>query len=119
MAGTTYLRSVMLRPEKELDLQKPDAMSVPAAFTDLTCGAQIALLYPGDRATRDRSDPTESRFAALFEAFAAAGITVCPAVYHNDFADEVESQLRGVVVSNVAGNVTSSNERLALHAAKA
>ena len=27
--------------------------------------------------------------------------------------------LRGVVVSNVAGNVTSSNERSALHAANA
>jgi len=60
--------------------------------------AQVALLYPGDRAMRDRSDPAESRFAALFEAFAAAGIAACPAVYHDDFADEVESQLRKVDV---------------------
>ncbi|MEO5671549.1 MAG: Cj0069 family protein, partial [Ramlibacter sp.] len=58
--------------------------------------AQVALLYPGDRAMRDRSDPTESRFASLFDAFAAEGLTACPAVYHDDFADEVESQLRGV-----------------------
>ena len=77
-------------------MQKPDATSVLAAFTDLPCGTQIALLYPGDRATRDHSDPAESRFAALFEAFAVAGIAVCPAVYHDDFADEVESQLRRV-----------------------
>ena len=84
------------RPVKELDLQKPDATSVPAAFTDLPCGTQIALLYPGDRATRDRSDPTEGRFGALFAAFAAAGMAVCPAVYNDEFADEVESQLRGV-----------------------
>jgi hypothetical protein len=56
----------------------------------------IALLYPGDRAARDRSDPRESRFAALFDAFAAAGIRAVPAVYHDDFADEVEEQLRSV-----------------------
>ena len=54
----------------------------------------IALLYPGDRAARDRSDPAESRFAALFDAFAAAGIRAAPAVYHDDFADEVEQQLQ-------------------------
>jgi hypothetical protein len=54
----------------------------------------VALLYPGDRAMRDRSDPSESRFAALFDAFARAGIDATPAVYHDDFADEVEAQLR-------------------------
>ena len=53
----------------------------------------IALLYPGDRAMRDRADPAESRFAALFEAFARAGAPAVPAVYHDDFADEVERQL--------------------------
>jgi hypothetical protein len=53
------------------------------------------LLYPGDRQARDRSDPAESRFAALFEAFARAGTPAVPAVYHDDFADEVEAQLRG------------------------
>ncbi len=58
--------------------------------------SSLALLYPGDRAARDRSDPAESRFAALFAAFAAAGIDAAPAVYHDDFADEVEAQLRGV-----------------------
>jgi hypothetical protein len=56
----------------------------------------VALLYPGDRAGRDRSDPAESRFAALFAAFAAAGVAAEAAVYHDDFADEVAAQLRGV-----------------------
>ena len=56
----------------------------------------VALLYPGDRAMRDRSDPSESRFAALFDAFASAGMRAVPAVYHDDFAAEVEQQLRGV-----------------------
>lgn len=55
---------------------------------------RVALLYPGDRAARDRSDPAESRFAALFEAFRAAGVAAEPAVWHDDFADEVAAQLR-------------------------
>ena len=53
----------------------------------------VALLYPGDRAMRDRADPGESRFAALFAAFAAAGVRAVPAVYHDDFASEMEAQL--------------------------
>lgn len=56
----------------------------------------VALLYPGDRAARDRSDPAQSRFAALFAAFSAAGVQAEPAVYHNDFADEAAEQLRRV-----------------------
>lgn len=56
----------------------------------------LALLYPGDRAARDRADPAESRFAALFEACRAAAIRAEPAVYHDDFADEVLAQLRAV-----------------------
>lgn len=60
-----------------------------------------AILYPGDRAARDRADGAASRFAALFEAFRLAGVDVEPAVYHDDFCDEVEAQLlqlRGVLV---------------------
>jgi hypothetical protein len=62
---------------------------------------RIALLYPGDRSMRDRADPLESRFAALFDALADAGVTAEPAVYHDDFADEVRAQLlrmQGVLV---------------------
>ena len=56
----------------------------------------LALLYPGDRAARDRADPAESRFNALFQACGTAGIRAEPAVYHDDFADEVAAQLRRV-----------------------
>lgn len=56
----------------------------------------VALLYPGDRAMRDRADPRESRFAALFAAFDAAGVRAEPAVWHDDFADELRAQLRRV-----------------------
>lgn len=61
-----------------------------------TPSPRIALLYPGDRLARDRADPAASRFATLFEAFAAAGVIAEPAVWHDDFADEVATQLRGV-----------------------
>lgn len=54
---------------------------------------RLAILYPGDRAMRDRADPGESRFAALFDALAAAGVAARPAIYHDDFADEVRAQL--------------------------
>jgi hypothetical protein len=66
-----------------------------------TTAATFALLYPGDRAARQLSDGAASRLAALFAAFEHAGIKVEPAVYHDDFCDEVEAQLlrlRGVLV---------------------
>jgi hypothetical protein len=71
----------------------------------------VALLYPGDRTTRDRSDPAGSRFASLFEAFAAAGIAAVPAVWHEDFADEVEAQLRGARVVLVWCNPIEGGRR--------
>lgn len=57
---------------------------------------RIALLYPGSREDRDRADPSASRFVALFDAFAAAGVAAEQAVWHDDFADEVAQQLTGV-----------------------
>jgi hypothetical protein len=56
----------------------------------------VALLYPGGHEARDRADPAASRFAALFDAFRAAGVRAEPAVYDDDFADEVAAQLRRV-----------------------
>lgn len=62
----------------------------------LRSSPRIALLYPGDREARDRSDPAASRFVSLFDAFAAAGVKAEPAVWHDDFAAEVAAQLRAV-----------------------
>jgi len=73
--------------------------------------ASVALLYPGDRAARDRADPAASRFAALFEALAAAGVKAEPAVYHDDFADEVAAQLRRVQAVLVWCNPTEDGRR--------
>jgi hypothetical protein len=58
--------------------------------------SSVAILYPGDRATRARADPAASRFAPLFAALAAAGVRAEPAVYQDDFVDEVEAQLQRV-----------------------
>ncbi|HUR89582.1 MAG TPA: Cj0069 family protein [Ramlibacter sp.] len=71
----------------------------------------IALLYPGDRAMRERADPSESRFSALFDAFAAAGVRAVPAVYHDDFAEEVEAQLRGCALVLVWCNPIQDGNR--------
>ena len=72
---------------------------------------RVALLYPGDRAARLRSDPNESRFATLFEAFAAAGVAAEPAIYHDDFSDEVAAQLRDVDGVLVWSNPVESDRR--------
>ena len=60
-----------------------------------------AILYPGDRAARERADASASRFAPLFDALTQAGVAVQPAVYHDEACDEVEAQLaalQGVLV---------------------
>ena len=72
---------------------------------------RVALLYPGDRAARDQADPAVSRFAALFEALAAAGVRAEPAVYHDDFADEVTAQLAGVQLVLVWCNPIEAGHR--------
>ncbi len=62
---------------------------------------RLAILYPGDRAVRNRADPAESRFLKLFDAFESAGVAAEPAIYNDDFRDEVLRQLlqvHGVLV---------------------
>ena len=61
-------------------------------MTDLR-SFSVALVYPGDRAERSRADGSASRFSALFDALRASGVHAEPAVYHDDFAAEVEAQL--------------------------
>ncbi len=71
----------------------------------------VALLYPGDRAARDRADPAASRFAPLFAAFADAGIDAQPAIWHDDFVDEVRAQLRAVAAVLVWCNPIEGGRR--------
>ena len=72
---------------------------------------KVALLYPGDRAMRDRADPAVSRFAALFEALASAGVDAEPAIWHDDFADEMRQQLQGVQLVMVWCNPIEDGRR--------
>ena len=57
---------------------------------------RIAILWRGDRAARQSATPQNNRFHRIFEEVAALGIQTEPAVYDEDFADEVRAQLLAV-----------------------
>ena len=59
-------------------------------------GCRVALLYPGDREARRTATPEKSRFLRVFDALAALGMDAEPAVYHDDFCEEVRQQLMQV-----------------------
>jgi hypothetical protein len=80
-------------------------------MTHETTARRVALLYPGDREARIRADPAESRFAAVFAALAAAGVDAEPAVYHDEFADDVEAQLQRVGLVQVWCNPIQDGHR--------
>ncbi len=54
---------------------------------------RVAILYPGDETIRRESTPDNNRLATVFQALKAVGIEAEPAVYHDDFCDEVRQQL--------------------------
>ena len=56
-------------------------------------GGRIAILYPGDYEGRRNATAENNRFAELFRAFIAKGIYAEPAVYRDDFCEEVREQL--------------------------
>ncbi len=55
--------------------------------------SQIAILYPGNYEIRQTATPENNRFAQVFRALADLGVKVEPAVYHDDFCEEVRQQL--------------------------
>lgn len=57
---------------------------------------RVAILYPGNREAREVATPGNSRFSKVFDALAALGAHAEPAVYHDDFCDEVRRQLAAV-----------------------
>jgi hypothetical protein len=54
---------------------------------------KIAVLWRGDRQARTDATPANNRFHLVFGALAAVGINAEPAVYAEEFADEVRAQL--------------------------
>jgi hypothetical protein len=57
---------------------------------------RIAILSPGNREPRRNATAENSRFSDLFRAFAARRIYVEPAIYHDDFCEDVREQLMRV-----------------------
>jgi hypothetical protein len=57
---------------------------------------KVALVYPGDRAARAGMNNENNRFAHVARALSDVGIEAEPAVYRDDFADEVRQQLLNV-----------------------
>ena len=57
---------------------------------------RVAILYVGDREARTHATPEKSRFLKVFQALTDLGVHAEPAVYHDDFRDEVRQQLMQV-----------------------
>jgi hypothetical protein len=57
---------------------------------------RVAILWRGDRATRAAATPENNRYHRIFEELRALGIHAEPAVYGDDFADDVRAQLMAV-----------------------
>ena len=56
---------------------------------------KVAILWRGDLEARQAATPANNRFHRIFEELAEVGIDAEPAVYDEDFADEVSEQLLG------------------------
>jgi hypothetical protein len=54
---------------------------------------KIAVVWRGDRTARREATPQNNRFRRLFEELTKVGIEAEPAVYDEEFADEVRAQL--------------------------
>jgi hypothetical protein len=54
---------------------------------------RVAIVWRGDAGTRRAATPQNNRFYRVFEELAAVGIHAEPAVYDEEFADEVRGQL--------------------------
>jgi hypothetical protein len=54
---------------------------------------RMAILSSGNREARRNTTAENSRFSDLFKEFAARQIHVEPAIYHDDFCDDVREQL--------------------------
>ncbi len=62
----------------------------------VSCLGKVAIVYPGDLETRRNAAPGNNRLASIFKALEKTGIHAEPAVYHDDFCDEVRKQLMKV-----------------------
>ena len=54
---------------------------------------KVAILYPGNYETRQNASPENNRLAPVFQALANLGVHTEPAVYNDEFCEEVRLQL--------------------------
>ena len=54
---------------------------------------RVAILWRGDREARQAATPQNNRYHRIFEELAMLGIRADPAVFDEEFADEVHDQL--------------------------
>ena len=54
---------------------------------------RVAILYPGDREVRENATPDNNRLSLIFKSFGDLGVHAEPAVYHDEFCEEVHQQL--------------------------
>src|SRR5215213_4469578 len=54
---------------------------------------KVAIVWRGDREARRNATPANNRFHRVFEELAAVDVHAEPAVYDEEFADEVREQL--------------------------
>ncbi len=59
-------------------------------------GGRVAIVYPGNQEARRTATLENNRFSQLFQVLADLGMQVEPAVYHDDFWEEVRQQLMNV-----------------------
>jgi len=64
--------------------------------SSLGSGPKVAIVWRGDRETRQAATPHNNRYHRVFEELWAVGIHAEPAVYDETFVDEVRDQLLGV-----------------------
>jgi hypothetical protein len=57
---------------------------------------RVAILSPGNLEAKRNTNAENSRFSDLFRAFAARRIHAEPAIYHDDFCEDVREQLMRV-----------------------
>jgi hypothetical protein len=61
-----------------------------------TNSGKVAILYPGDYEVRRNATPENNRLASIFKSLTDLCVHAEPAVYHDEFCDEVRRQLMRV-----------------------
>jgi hypothetical protein len=78
---------------KQLNLKALSFVATVVAAMSADSIVKIALLWPGTRQMRSDATPENNRLRPLFEALSRLGTDPEPAVYSDEFADEVRDQL--------------------------